>query len=94
MSTILMCPKELSFQKNSDLIDKVVMSEEGSQLLSHTLKSLDIKLNSLVVGNCGRKRKESEERGRSAQREVIKDPIQVKRNEVTKTSQKEKQSQY
>lgn len=70
------------------------MSEEGSRLLSHTLKSLDMKLNSLLVGSCGRKRKESEEGGRSAQRGVIKDLIQVKSNGATETSRKEKRSQY
>ena len=55
------------------------MSEESSKLQSCILKYLDTKLNSLVVGNCCRKTKESEDGGRSSQTEMIKDPIQVKK---------------
>lgn len=66
-------------RKASDLIDKVVMSKEGSELLSRTLKSLNTKMNSLLLVNHGQKTKESEKGGKSSQTKVVKDPIQIKR---------------
>lgn len=75
------------------MIDRALMSEEGTQLLSHTLNGLHVKLNSLAgVSNRGRKRKQSEKVGTSLQKEVLKYLSEVKkekgrRKQVEKTSE-------
>lgn len=55
------------------------MLEEGSQLLSRNLKSLDTKLDFLGGGNRDRKRKQIENGGMSSQTDMLKDLIQVKK---------------
>ncbi|KAB2606548.1 protein FAR1-RELATED SEQUENCE 5-like [Pyrus ussuriensis x Pyrus communis] len=60
--------------KALDLIDKAVMSEEGTTLLSWTFKALNTKLNYLGGGS------------RSSQPKVLKDLIQVKRKGASKTT--------